>query len=764
MGADVVFPGLCVFLSAGLLLALVHGRRVGRRADRQCRHLAAITDTMSEGFYVVDGDDRIVMANVAAGRILGYTQDDLIGACAHALFHARSADDPDPVPLDECRLNRAVRERRAAFLDVGHFRHRSGRIIAVEVSCNPVTDTLAEEGRRGGVLGWLFDGDGAEGAPGTLLSMVTFVDITARRESEAAVIKLSHAVEQSSASIVITDADGLIEYANPAFTKISGYTAQEAIGRRPSILKSGLVPAETYRALWQTITNGGEWRGEFHNRRKDGTLYWEMASISPIRDARGQITNFVAVKDDVTERKAIESELYHRANYDALTGLPNRQLLLDRVSTALDLARRHDRRVAVMFMDIDRFKQINDSMGHAAGDVLLKQAASRLAAVLRPQDTLGRLGGDEFLVVAPGLRWESEATALASRLLDVARRPFTIDGREVYVSVSIGVSLGPVDGTTAQALMRNADAAMYLAKGGGRDAAHFFTPDIEAAARRRMLIENGLRTAVSDGSLYLALQPIIACADDTMIKAEALLRWTHPQLGGVPPSEFIPIAEESGLIRAIGAWVIEEAARILVSLDPPRDGAFRLGINIASSQFTGGLHHHVAGVLARYDLDPRMLEIEITERMLLDPSPAILEQVDALRAMGVSIAIDDFGTGYSALSYLSVFHVDTLKIDRAFVLAMTDEARSQALIGAIVAMGHELGCAVVAEGVETGDQARLLGELAVDALQGYFLGRPTTAEAIIDRLAPGSARPHDEGALGVGFAEGGDLGFSVGAL
>ncbi|GEO80594.1 putative bifunctional diguanylate cyclase/phosphodiesterase [Pararhodospirillum oryzae] len=724
----------------GLLLALclltLHLRRIWQRAEEGRRQLLTITDTMSEALYVVDGGNRIVFVNATCRRLLGYPEEEMRGAFAHALFSGRVRADKGPraVGIALGPLESAVLERRPLAPTLMSFLRQDGTSLMVEVRCNPL-NALAEPttpvsacfARLARVaLGW----DPARAPFRGPAAVVTFVDVSERARRESALLKLSRAVEQSSASVIITDASGVIEYVNPAFSRISGYAAEEVLGQRPSVLKSGRVAPEVYRDLWETLRAGREWRGEFHNRRKNGSLYWEQATISPVKNEAGEITHYVAVKDDVTEKKEIEEELFHRANYDALTGLPNRQLLMDRLNTALAVARRESLRVAVMFMDLDRFKQINDSRGHNAGDVLLKQAASRLSAVLRPQDTLGRLGGDEFLVVAPGLHKESEAVTIAGRLLDVARQPFTVDEREVYVTTSIGVSLGPADGQTPQVLMRNADAAMYQAKEQGRDRYHFFTPEVEAASLRRMALEGGLRHAVREGGFSLVFQPIFSSDGTAMTKAEALLRWTHPELGPVSPAEFIDVAEETGQIVAIGSWVLEEACRALVALDPPRDGRFRLGVNVSSRQFSADLVGKIQELLDHHDLDPRMLEIEITERLLLHPSSEVHDQLETLRAMGISIAIDDFGTGYSALSYLNAFRIDTLKIDRSFVMSMETDARARALVGAITRLAHTLEARVVAEGVETPEQANLLAALGVDSLQGFLLGRPMALEAI----------------------------------
>ncbi|MGB1027421.1 MAG: putative bifunctional diguanylate cyclase/phosphodiesterase, partial [Rhodospirillaceae bacterium] len=449
--------------------------------------------------------------------------------------------------------------------------------------------------------------------------VVTFTDITAQQEQEQTLRKLSMAVEQSSASVVITDINGIIEYVNQTFERISGYSAEEAVGKTPRILRSGKVPPATYKELWTTITAGQEWRGEMENRRKDGTYYWESTVVSPIRDDQGQITHFVAVKDDITDRKVMQDELFRQANYDSLTGLPNRQLALDRLRQALaPLTRGEKSQIGILFMDLDHFKKVNDTQGHDAGDALLQEASMRFRTVLRPQDTLARLGGDEFLIILPELPGASMAAAIASRLINCAQAPFFINGHEHHLSSSVGVAMAPADGTEPESLLKNADAAMYRAKDQGRGVSYFFTSDVAESISRRLVLERRLRETLretaKDGEghgLKLNLQPLMNIQRGDIEGCEVLCRWVDQELGPVSPGEFIPVAEECGLVEDLGQWILNEACHQAAMIQPWVDPGFRVCINASPIQFSRDSYPgQVRSALERSGVEPGLLEIE----------------------------------------------------------------------------------------------------------------------------------------------------------
>ncbi|EME69555.1 PAS/PAC sensors-containing diguanylate cyclase/phosphodiesterase [Paramagnetospirillum caucaseum] len=550
--------------------------------------------------------------------------------------------------------------------------------------------------------------------------------------------KTSMVVRQSPASVVITDSDGIIEYVNPKFTETTGYRPEEVIGQRPSLLKSGYSTPEMYRELWDTITGGNEWRGTFQNRRKDGSMLWEQALISPIRDETGAITNFVAIKEDITLRKEYEARLEWQANYDSLTGLPNRMLVLDRLGQAIALAGRNSDQVAVMLVDLDRFKAVNDTMGHDAGDEILRQVAQRLRIEQRQADTVARVGNDEFVMVLTDLGEAHAPQAVAARICARLEAPFQVGDAEIFISASIGIALFPENGSTAQDLLRSATAAMPVAETEGRGNWRFFTPELDASARKRLAIEASLRHALERGEFQVHYHPLVEVASGHILAAEALLRWTNPDLGPVAPDLFIPIAEETGLIVPIGAWVVETVCRDIARWAGQGLPPIRVAVNVSSRQLADrALLEVIARALAGQGVAAGLVEIEVTERLLLDQSPHTLTLLNDLKDMGLRFSIDDFGTGYSSMSYLTSFPFDVLKIDRSFISKVTERGQDKALTQAIIAMAHSLDLEVVAEGVETHAQLEFLRRSGCDFAQGYLFTRPVSAAAFAEVLNGG---------------------------
>ncbi len=548
------------------------------------------------------------------------------------------------------------------------------------------------------------------------------------RESQENVRKLSMVVEETGNSVVITDRQGAIEYVNPAFTRISGYTSEEAVGQKPGMIKSGLTPPDYYRRMWQTLLAGKEWRGELLNRKKNGELFWENEVISVLRNVAGEITHFVAVKEDVTERKNYESQLEHQANYDALTELPNRNLSQDRLGQALSFARRHGRDLAVMFIDLDHFKNINDSLGHNIGDLLLKQVSARLAGCVREGDTVARQGGDEFVVILSEIAAEEDATVVARKILKAMVEPFTIEGHELYVTCSIGIALYPKDGEDGQTLLKNADAAMYRAKDLGRNNVQFYAAEMNAKAMERLTLENGLRHALERNEFVVHYQPQVDLRSGEITGMEALVRWQHPELGLISPARFIPVAEETGLIVPLGEWVLRTACEQnktwqLAGLKP-----VSVAVNLSARQFKHqDLVQVVADILKETDLDPGYLELEMTEGLVMQNVEATIATLTRLKAMGVKLSIDDFGTGYSSLSYLKRFPIHTLKIDQSFVRNITTDPDDAVIAKTIISMAHDMQLKVIAEGVETEGQKSFLRLRHCDEMQGYLFSRPVPA-------------------------------------
>lgn len=565
------------------------------------------------------------------------------------------------------------------------------------------------------------------------LVVTVSLDITERVQAEQDVRKLSLAVEQSPASVLITNTKGNIEYVNPKFVEVTGYHPDEVIGKNPRFLKSGYTPSENYRELWETISRGEEWRGEFHNKKKNGELYWEFASVSPITGASGEITHFLAVKEDITVRKKYEEQLLRQANYDDVTKLPNRVLALDRVSQALARAHRDQSMVGLLFIDLDRFKDINDTLGHAAGDRLLREAGERLVGCVREGDTVARLGGDEFTVILPDITAPQHAEIVADKVLQEIGHVFNIDGQEVFTTASVGITIYPLDANDPHALMRNADAAMYRAKEMGRNRVQFFTRELNEQALERVRIETHLRHAIDRDELDLHYQPIVDLLTGRLAGAEALLRWHSGEIGTIPPDQFIPLAEDSGLITSLGNWVLDRALSQYgewMNSDLPD---FRMAINVSSRQFRGtSLIEALDRAVAKSRVPPGQIELEITESLLMEDFPETSQVFDQLTQTGVAFTVDDFGTGYSSLNYLRRFPVRSLKIDRSFIQELSTDPDQAALVQAIIKMAHSLNLAVVAEGVETAEQLTFLSDNGCDLVQGYFISEPLVASRFFE--------------------------------
>ncbi|MCT0252455.1 MULTISPECIES: EAL domain-containing protein [unclassified Synechocystis] len=555
-------------------------------------------------------------------------------------------------------------------------------------------------------------------------------DITERRKAEKQLKILSQACEQSPASIVITDVEGNITYVNPKFEEISGYSMEEVLGCNPRILKSGDKTKDDYEFMWHTLAAGRNWHGEFHNRRKNGELYWERASISAICDQQGIITHYVAVKEDITKEKQQTAALFHQAHYDHLTGLPNRILAKDRLQQAIESALRHKHLVGLMFLDLDNFKKVNDTLGHDGGDQLLVEVSERLQRALRQTDTVARLGGDEFLIILDQVSHSRKLMAIAQRLLGVMRQPVNLQGTEFFVHGSIGITVFPDDGLQANVLLRNADTAMYAAKVAGRNMFRFFTPHMNQAAQKRMAMESELRQALSSQEFKIFYQPIVNLESGKIVGAEALMRWHNQHLGLVPPDQFIPMAEEVGLIVELGEWLLDHVCRQVahwhVLLD---DEFFWLSVNVSPRQLKDSYFTTILReFLQRYQVRPEWLELEITENLILEENSDLLKNLSDLEQENIALSLDDFGTGYSSLNYLRKFNFNSLKIDRCFVELLPQDNNTGGLVRAIIAMAHHLGLKVIAEGIETSAQWNFLRAEGCDYGQGYLFSPAIAVE------------------------------------
>lgn len=561
-------------------------------------------------------------------------------------------------------------------------------------------------------------------------------DVTRRKQTEESLLLAERAITTSPAAILIINAERQIVSVNPAFTSITGYSAEEAFGRDPHFMASGLHDEAFYEQIWHTLTAQGAWSGEIIDRRKDGELcpYWLV--VNEVRDAtHDQLTHYVAIFSDISERKRAEEHIHHLAHHDPLTGLPNRTTLEARLGQSIGDALRGGRQVAVMFLDLDRFKTINDTLGHHTGDQLLIEVAMRIRSTVRASDTVARLGGDEFVIVLPGIDHGDIATTLADNIRQVVARPVVIDGHELHTSTSIGISLFPQDGADAGTIMKHADTAMYHAKAKGRNNFQFFSATMNQAAMDRLNIERGLREALRMDHLVLHYQPQLDMTG-AITGVEALVRWQRPEGELYSPAAFIPVAEETDLINHIGEWVMTSACRqIRQWLDAGRP-PLRVAVNLSARQLRQvDLAARISAILAQTGVPSYLLKFEITESMAMDNPDRAITLLHGLKALGVSLAIDDFGTGYSSLAYLKRLPIDYLKIDRSFVDEIVTDPNDQAIARGTIALAHSLGLKVVAEGVENAEQLAILRQQECDEVQGFHFAGPLPAadlEAFLD--------------------------------
>lgn len=547
--------------------------------------------------------------------------------------------------------------------------------------------------------------------------------------------KVSQAIEHSPVSVMITDLEGCIEYVNPEFSRVTGYTEEEVIGRNPRILSSGETPSQQYVSMWNAMKEGRVWTGEIYNKKKNKECYWESMTISPVKDADGVKTHYLAIKEDITLRKNYENRLLYQASYDKLTDLPNRSLAYDRLHQYITNAVRTKKHVAVLYLDFDHFKDINDTLGHSAGDDFLVEMATRLKECVRDADTVARLGGDEFLILlseidAKDTESEAEYEKFIQRkskdVLSRVAQPCIIDNVEFSVTVSIGVALFPRDGDDPHVLLRKADTAMYRGKSKGRNRYEFFSPEMSDVVFERVGVDSRLRYAIENKKFSLKYQPLMHVESRKVIGAEALIRWDDDELGSVAPDIFIPLAEESGLIMDIGEWVLDTACSDIKQLQSEGFGTdFYFAINLSSRQVRDKDFSSLVGsMLEKYELSGNCLELEITERLLMKDVPEVIATLNIFKEMNIRLSIDDFGTGYSSLSYLKRFPFDVLKIDQSFVRDIGIDQDDMALCEAIIAMSQGLGLGLVAEGIETKEQFDFLSTRGAEILQGYYIGRP----------------------------------------
>jgi diguanylate cyclase (GGDEF)-like protein/PAS domain S-box-containing protein len=548
--------------------------------------------------------------------------------------------------------------------------------------------------------------------------------------------------DSTQEGVLVTDEQGLIVHVNRAFMAITGYQREEVLGDRPNRFKSGRHDAQFYRVMYEALMEKGHWSGEIWNRRKSGEIYPQWQNIRRVCDDAGQTSHFVAVFSDLTAIKRSEQELQQLAHYDPLTGLPNRLLFTDRAAQALTYAGSSKRGCALLLIDLDHFKNINDSLGHNVGDQVLKAVAERLQGLFDSGMTLARLGGDEFALLQENCQQVMQAAGLAQRVLDAMKEPFVLDSHPLFISASVGISLFPSDAQSAEQLLRNADSALFKAKSDGREGYALYTEELTAHAQQRVELASELRRAIDRHELRVFYQPVHDLESSRILGVEALVRWQHPERGMVSPGEFIPIAEQSGLIGEIDGWVLNTACRQMCAWLAAGVEVSFVAVNVSSRLFSrGDLDRQVAEVLRETGLDPAYLELEVTESAVMEDPEQAIEQLHRLRELGISLAIDDFGTGYSSLLRLKRMPVQKLKIDQGFVAGLPSDEDDIAIVRVIIALAQSMGMNVLAEGIEHADQAGFLLANGCELGQGYWFARPMPAEQIDWLRAPDFRQP-----------------------
>ena len=708
--AVLVGAGTFVILSVTLLVS-VFDARLAQQAHKMLTDLrgvqaflSSIVENMPNMVFVKDAVDlRFVHFNRAGERLTGYSRDQLIGKNDYDFFRKDEAD----------AFVAKDREVLAGKIDpvVGEesITRADGTTRLLETVKLPILDD--------------------QGKPKYLLGISE--DITDRKRAEEQLRIAARAFENTADGVVIYDAQRRILSVNKSFTTITGYQEHEVLGKPADFLHAGTHDDAFYRDVSSVVDENGRWQGEMTRRRKNGEVYPALCSVSAVKDDKGAITNYVTVFNDISSFKQYEAKLEFIAHHDSLTGLPNRALFLERFRQALVRARRRKSALALLFIDLDQFKTVNDTLGHHAGDELLQVVATRLQSCVRESDVVARLAGDEFTIMLEDLNATEDAGKVAEKLLPALVNPIEIGEHKLVISASIGITCYPHDGGESEMLLKNADAAMYAAKQKGRNTYQFFTPEMNERVVKRAHMEASMRRALERNEFVLHYQPKVKLAGGEIFGIEALLRWAHPDRGLVPPAEFIHVLEETGLIVPVGEWVIREACRQIKAWEQSGLTVPPVAVNISARQFAQkDLEQTIANILRESGVSPQLLQLEITESLLMGDPERAEHTLSALKQAGIRLSIDDFGTGYSSLAYLRRFPLDTLKIDRAFVKDMVEDPDDAAITLAIISLAHSLGLKVVAEGVETEAQVNLLALHSCDEMQGYYFSKPVAPAAL----------------------------------
>ncbi|MBZ0105544.1 MAG: EAL domain-containing protein [Sulfuricella denitrificans] len=668
--------------------------------------ISAVLDTQGALVAVLDSEGRIVRFNHTCEKTTGYSHEEAMGR--HVWDFLLPQGEVESVKAVFARLQAGDFPNRHE----NHWLTKNGELRLVNWSNTALTDST---GRVSHVI-------------------ATGIDITDQRNTEARLRLAASVVDNIIEGMFVTEANGAIVSVNPAFSTITGFSEKEVLGQNPRIIKSFRHDPAFYREMWEAVRERGYWQGEIWNRRKNGEAFLSRQTITAIYDKNGKPSNFVSVFSDATEIKQQEERIHYQAYHDALTGLPNRMLFHDRLDRLLAQAQRLAQMAAVLFLDLDHFKEINDTLGHDVGDLLLQEVAKRLLDCVRDSDTVSRLGGDEFTLVLSDIKRAADAASVSEKIMLGLERPFYLAGKELYISASIGISLYPSDGRNVQELMKHADAAMYLAKNLGRQGYQFYTEEMTVKASKLLSIETGLRRALDKKQFFLSYQPQFDIHSRKLACVEALLRWDHPDLGTQLPPNFLMAAENSGLIVPIGEWVVRTACAQVRAWQ--KEGLFAVvSVNISAAQLHHpGLTQMITDVLAAESLEPVYLELEVSEGTIMARPEEAMSILQALKKIGVRLSIDNFGSAYCSLRHLKQLPVDKLKIDRSFIQNLPGNAADAAMAASVITMSHNLHLQVVAEGVEMPEQVAFLQDHGCDQFQGYFCGNPMSEEGVREVL------------------------------
>ncbi len=699
-----------VIVDSGLvrrILAVATDITERRRAEAAVREseekYRTLVENASDAIIIVQ-DGKIKYVNPRGERMSGYNSSEWYDAPLSEVIH------PDEIARILGNKNRLDDGGNSATYETS-LKRKTGDILFIEVSVAEISYF---------------------GKPANL---VFARDITERKACDAYTRILSSAINAAGDQIMIMDSSGIIEFVNAAFERETGYSSNEVIGLHPSVFSADAHAADFYRDILETVRSDSSWHGEIVNKHKDGSTHVEEMTVTAVQNDEGGAEHFIAIKRNITEKKVYEEKLDFLAFHDPLTGLPNRLMFGDKLYAELLNSELNKRELAVMFLDLDRFKIINDTLGHNIGDELLRNVSERMSKVLRDGDIIARMGGDEFTVILKNIKSSDEVVAVAQRVLDALAKPFQIGGHELFISASIGVSIYPADGSDVESLVKNADTAMYRAKELGRNNFQFYAEALHSRAIDKLNLGNSLRKALENGEFLLLYQPQVDIWDLKITASEALLRWAHPELGLIKPSDFISVAEETGIIVPISEWVVKEACRQNKAWQDAGLPKITVAVNISARFFQqSATADFIKKALEETGLEPQWLELEITESALMDKQEIVAAALADLANLGVRVSIDDFGSGYSSLSNLRRFQTSAVKIDRYFIKEITNNSEDSAIAAAVIAMAHSLKREVIAEGVETLEQLELLRSLECDKMQGYFISKPMPPDEFSEKL------------------------------